>query len=99
MQGAWVQSLVRELDPKCHNEDRRSSVPQLRPSTAKKKKKIGVRVETVALMELDISYLYLCFSDLCFYLPLRDIPKTEHDKERQEANMMNPLRDKVKHGK
>ena len=68
-------------------------------SQIKKKKKIGVRVETVALMELDISYLYLCFSDLCFYLPLRDIPKTEHDKERQEANMMNPLRDKVKHGK
>ena len=64
MQGAWVQSLVRELDPKCHNKDRRSSVPQLRPNTAKQQqqKKIGIRVETVALMELDTSYLYIMTS-------------------------------------
>ena len=36
MQGAQVQSLVRELDPACSNED--SLMPHLRPSTAKKKK-------------------------------------------------------------
>ena len=33
MQEAQVSSLVRELDPTCHNS--RSHVPQLRPSTAK----------------------------------------------------------------
>ena len=49
MQGALVLSLVRQLvshtptksphaatkDPACHNEDQRSSVPQLSPGTAK----------------------------------------------------------------
>ena len=35
MQGAWVQSLVRELDPMCHNED-------LVQPNLKKKKKLGV---------------------------------------------------------
>ena len=33
MQGAWVQSLVRKLDPTCHNKDQRSCMPQLRPSS------------------------------------------------------------------
>ena len=32
MQGAWVQSLVRKLDPTYHSEDQRSCMPQLRPS-------------------------------------------------------------------
>ena len=40
MQGAQVQSLVRELDPACSNED--SLVPHLRPSTAKKSKQVQV---------------------------------------------------------
>ena len=35
MQAVWVQSLVRELGPACHNKDQRSRVPQLRPSAAK----------------------------------------------------------------
>ena len=42
MQGAWVPSLVRELDPicrdkrpLCHNKDQRSQVPQPRPDAAK----------------------------------------------------------------
>ena len=34
MQGAQVQSLPRELDPTCHNEDQRSYKLQLRPSIA-----------------------------------------------------------------
>ena len=34
MQGAQVQSLPRELDPSCHNEDQRSCKLQLRPSIA-----------------------------------------------------------------
>ena len=44
MQGAWVWSLVQELDPTCHssesiyhNGDRRSHVLQLRPSQPNKK--------------------------------------------------------------
>ena len=37
--GAWVQSLVRELNPTCTNEDQRSYMSQIRPSIAKKKKK------------------------------------------------------------
>ena len=40
--GAHVSSLVRELGPMCWNEDGRSHVPQLRPGTAKKKKKTVV---------------------------------------------------------
>ena len=42
VQGAWVRSLVRELDSTattkdltCLNEDRKSCVPQLRTGTAK----------------------------------------------------------------
>jgi len=34
MQGSRIQSLVRELEPMCHNEDQRLHVMQLRPSTA-----------------------------------------------------------------
>ena len=29
MKGVWIQSLVRELDPPCHNKDWRPYVPQL----------------------------------------------------------------------
>ena len=54
MQGAWVRSLVRELDPTCHNY--RSCVPQLRPDTAKeitflKKKEKGFALEGVPSSE------------------------------------------------
>ena len=44
--GAWVRFLVKELDPTCHNEEGqlKSSVPQLRPGTAKgNKTKLQVR--------------------------------------------------------
>ena len=39
VQGAWVQSLVKELDPTCCNQ--RSQVSQLRPSEAKIYKSIN----------------------------------------------------------
>ena len=34
MQGVWVQSLVRELDPTCSNKDQTSHIPQPGPGAA-----------------------------------------------------------------
>ena len=42
MQGAWVQSLVRELDPMCHNLKKRSHTPQLKILHASVKIKVPV---------------------------------------------------------
>ena len=35
MQGAGLESLVRELDSTCYNQELHSGVAQLRPGTAK----------------------------------------------------------------
>ena len=67
IQGAWVPSLVRELDPTCPNykesiccsEDQRSYVPQLRCSAAKEiniKKKKERKGNTCAHLFLPIIY-------------------------------------------